>query len=93
MQNHETDINSLRSQIDQIHLDLGRLFQERLELNLKIWQLKKLNQLPLLDEKRESEIIHRFDSWTENENEKLALQNFFKTILNESKTYTGKQLK
>lgn len=93
MQNSETEINKLRTQIDQIHLDLGRLFQQRLQLNLKIWHVKKQCQLPLLDSKREAEIVHRFDTEAKNENEKIALQNFFKTILIESKNYTGKQLK
>lgn len=93
MQNSESEINKLRTQIDQIHVDLGRLFLQRLQLNLKIWELKKQHQLPLLDSTRESEIIHRFDAKAENENEKMALQNFFKTILIESKNYTGKQLK
>lgn len=93
MQISEHEIKKLRAQIDQIHVDLARLFQHRLQLNLKIWELKKQNQLPLLDAKREIEIIHRFDTQTENENEKIALQNFFKTILTESKIYTGKQMK
>lgn len=87
------DIELLRSEIDRIHRDMGLLFQQRLSVIQKIWKLKKVNQIALVDVNREQDIIHCFDAIAKDENEKLALQNFFKIILEESKSYAGKQLK
>lgn len=93
MQNPQKEIHNLRSQIDQIHIDLGRLFQQRLQINLQIWKLKTASDIPLIDSDRENDLIHKFDNLTRNENEKIALQNFFKTILAESKNFTGNEIK
>ncbi len=93
MQNRNDELQNLRSQIDQIHMDLGRLFQQRLQLNLQIWKIKNTNELPLIDSKRENELIHQFDHFAKNENETIALQNFFKVVLSESKSFTVKELK
>lgn len=93
MPNSEYEILKLRLELDKIHADMAHLFQRRLQINLKIWELKKRNQLPLIDEKREREIIHHFDSIIVNVNEKIAIQNLFKSILAESKNFTEKEIK
>lgn len=87
------EIDKIRSEIDQIHGDLAVLFQRRLTLTKKIWDIKKANQLSFLDQKREDEIIHRFDSSISDTDERTALQNFFKSILSESKKYLEVKLK
>lgn len=87
------EIDKIRSEIDQIHSDLAGLFQRRLALTKKIWEIKKANQLSFFDQKREDGIIHRFDSSIEDTDERLAVQNFFKSILSESKKYLEAKLK
>jgi chorismate mutase/prephenate dehydratase len=81
------DIENVRSEIDQIHNELARLFKRRLQLTRKIWEIKKSNEMPMIDRKREDDIIHRFDEVSNDAEEKIALQNFFKNILTESRKY------
>ncbi len=88
------DIDQLRSEIDQIHAQLGTLFKRRLMLTQKIWTIKKAQGLVLIDLKREEKIIHQFDESASDAWEQKALQGFFKSILRESKTYLeGQNLK
>ncbi len=87
------EIDKLRSEIDQIHGELAALFQRRLTLTKKIWEIKKANQLSFFDQKREDGIIHRFDSSIPDADERMAVQNFFKSILSESKKYLEVKLK
>ncbi len=85
------DIDQLRSEIDQIHTQLGTLFKRRLQLIQKIWSIKKANGLPLIDNKREKQIIHQFDQTTSDSLEQKALQGFFKALLLESRKYLESQ--
>lgn len=87
------EIDKLRSEIDQIHTELAGLFKKRLQLTRKVWEIKKANQMQFIDPIRENAIIHQFDESTPQEVEKIALQNFFKCILAETKKYLEATLK
>ncbi len=88
------DIDQLRSEIDQIHTQLGILFKRRLTLTQKIWTIKKARGLEFIDLKREEQIIHQFDKLTSDPLEQKALQGFFKFLLTESRLYlSGQNLK
>lgn len=87
------EIEKLRLEIDQIHVELARLFKQRLSVTEKIWQIKKANSLPLIDQRREQTIVHRFDTETSNLAEQLALQNFFKSLIFENKKYLEAKIK
>jgi len=52
-----TELEQYRTEIDKINNELTKLFVERMSLSGKISEYKKKNSLPVLDEKRESEII------------------------------------
>lgn len=81
------DIDQLRSEIDQIHTQLGTLFKRRLVLTQKIWTIKKAQGLALIDQNREEQIIHQFDQSTSDSLEQKALRGFFKSLLVESKRF------
>lgn len=51
-------IDLLRRQQDEINEELARLLVERLRLSMRILEIKANNAKPLIDETRESEIIH-----------------------------------
>ena len=87
------EIDQLRAQIDQLHSQMAGLLRQRLKLTEKIWNLKKAQQIALHDSNRENAIIHQFDDSSSNELEKIALQNFFKSILSENKKYLETKLK
>ena len=48
-------LEALRSEIDQVNEELISLFAKRLSIAKKIAQVKKRDQLPILDKERESE--------------------------------------
>lgn len=87
------EIEKLRSEIDQIHVEITRLFRHRLEVTSQIWEIKKAQSLPLFDEKREDQIIHRFDEALSSPEEKQAVQNFQKFILTETRKYLETKLR
>ena len=87
------EIDPLRAEIDQIHDQMRALFQKRLALTRQIWEIKKNQNLPLTDVAREEKIIHRFDPVIQNTEERKAVQNFFKSLLFESRKYLEGQLK
>lgn len=87
------EIEKLRSEIDQIHVEMARLFLRRLVVTEKIWQIKKAHQLPLIDQQREQSIIHKFDTSSLGMNEQLALQNFFKNLISENKKFLEAKIK
>jgi len=81
------EIEKLRSEIDQIHKEMVDLFRKRLDLTLKIGEIKKMSRLPLLDQKREDVIIHQFDDLIDNHDERTVVQSFLKSLLSESKKF------
>lgn len=93
VQDSNQKIQSLRLEIDQIHQDMAELFIRRLKLAHRIWEIKKSSNQPLVDSAREESLIHQFDHSTSQELEKIALQNFMKSLLKESKKYLEATLK
>ena len=87
------EIDKLRSEIDSIHRELATLFRCRLQLTIKIWEIKKSGNLPLIDPKRENEIIHQFDDFISDGPEKAAVQSFFKNLLGDTRVYLKEKLK
>jgi chorismate mutase len=79
------EIEKLRSEIDEIHAQLASLFRKRLLLAQRIWEIKKSQKISFIDSSREYSIVHRFDEKIHDPAEKLAVQNFFKCILDENK--------
>lgn len=87
------DIEKIRSEIDHIHIELTKLFRQRLVLAQKIWDLKKSQQAPLIDPQREEFIIHRFDQSIEHVDEQVAVQNFFRGVLDETRRFLEAKFK
>ena len=89
MQNSEEQLQILRSEIDDIHAEMVRLFRLRLQVVRKIWSLKKISNRALLDPSREETLIHQFDGTVTDPAEQSTVQNFLRFILAESKKYMG----
>lgn len=87
------EIDKLRTEIDQIHTELAVLFRRRLVLVKKIWEIKNNKQMSFVDSTREESIIHRFDNATNDVDERMAMQTFFRSLLNASKMYLEEKLK
>lgn len=57
-----TDIDSLRKEIDATDKELVELFVHRMELSADIAQVKKKNGLPVYDAVREAELLARISA-------------------------------
>jgi chorismate mutase / prephenate dehydratase len=87
------EIEKLRAEIDQIHLEMVQLFRRRLQVARKIWEIKKSTGKPMLDVARETQIAHRFDSEILDPIEQQATQRFLRQILMQSRQYLEAKLK
>ena len=79
------DLILLREKINEIDQKLVVLFEERMEIVLKVAQYKRLNSIPILDEDREKEVIDRNKARLKNKNFEDSLEKFLNELMNLSK--------
>ena len=79
------ELKKLRDQIKNFDEEIVKLLEKRFNLSLKIGELKKENNLPILDKDREKELLLINLSKLENKDFSESYLNIFKTILEESK--------
>lgn len=57
--NSQTDINSIRSAINEVDDKILSLFLERMRLSEEVAKYKIANKLPIVNEEREKEILNK----------------------------------
>lgn len=87
------DINDLRNQIDKIDASLLSLFENRMEVVLKIAEYKKENNLEILNGAREEAVIKKNLDLVKNSDLLLEVEEFFKSVMEISRGYQNKNLK
>ncbi|KYG70137.1 chorismate mutase [Bdellovibrio bacteriovorus] len=83
-------IEILRAEIDHIHDSLRDLLIQRRDLALKIWSLKKDQNLPLIVPEREQEILESFVSGPDLSSDpefQQALTHIMQSVLREYRSY------
>lgn len=83
-------IEILRAEIDHIHDSLRDLLIRRRDLALKIWSLKKDQNLPLIVPEREQEILEGFVSGSDLSSDpefQQALTHIMQSVLREYRSY------
>ena len=86
-------IKEIRYDIDECDKGILELLEKRLNLSLKIAEIKKKNDLQLYDKEREKEIFFNNSKLINDINKLEYINNVFKSILNESKKYQKNNLK
>ncbi|MCK9217960.1 MAG: chorismate mutase [Firmicutes bacterium] len=79
------DIKVLRSRIDKIDDELIKLFENRLDIAKRIGDIKRKNNIKVVDLKREEEVIRKNVSMVKNKDYSDLAQCFFKNIIELSK--------
>ncbi|MDD2446136.1 MAG: chorismate mutase [Tissierellia bacterium] len=79
------DLNYFRDRLDKIDEQLICLFEERMEISIKIGQYKEKNNLPIFDEKREKLVIEKGKSRLNNKTLEELLEKFLIHLMNLSK--------
>ncbi|MFX0549313.1 chorismate mutase [Hathewaya histolytica] len=79
------DIKNIRREIDNIDKELVRLFEERLNLSLKVMEYKKERSLPILDKNREEQVIKQAKENLNDIKYEEYLEDFFTKLMEISK--------
>ena len=79
------ELNELRNQIDQIDKEMAVLFEKRMKIVKQIGEYKKENNLPILDKKREEEVIEKNSKYLHDEHLIRLYKEFLITLMNLSK--------
>lgn len=85
------EINELRNKIDSIDTKLVELLKERLDIATSIAEYKKENKLPVLDRKRERELLNKVSNQA-GEKYEQETRTFFNDIMGISRAYQSKHL-
>ena len=83
------DIAELRQEINQLNNDILKAFIRRMEVSQGIIEYKKANALPVLDRKREEEVLQNMIDLTPEDLKPYTLD-LFKCIMDLSKEYQNK---
>lgn len=86
------DLKIYRDKIDEIDTQLVALFEERMEIAIKIADYKKNNNIPILNEDREREVIEKNTNRLKNKKFKESLVKFFEHMMSLSKEEQEKKL-
>lgn len=87
---HYFDIDDLRNQIDKIDSNLVLLFENRMEVVLKIAESKKNNDMEILNKAREEEVIKKNLDLVKNKDLYSEVEQFFKSVMEISRDFQTK---
>lgn len=82
-----------RAEIDQIDRELAALFERRMAIVTEIGEIKKANNLPILDEAREETVIKRAEERIANSDYAPYVGQLFKDLMNVTKAYQKNLIK
>ena len=80
-----SNIEELKNEINQIDEKIIKLFEERMNISVKVGEYKKLNNLPILNQQREDELIEKNLAHLNNKNLKNYYIEFQKKVMELSK--------
>ncbi|MFL0250396.1 shikimate dehydrogenase [Clostridium neuense] len=80
-----SELDNIRDEIDEVDKELTELFEKRMGLVKKVADYKKKNNLPVLNSKREKEVIAKNISYLEDKKLSASLECFFTNLMNVSK--------
>lgn len=86
------NIDQLRMEIDQIHLQMNTLLLQRLQLVEQIWKIKIQQNLNFSDPEREHQMQIKFVESTENPDQKEFLKKLHSEIILQSKLFLTKKM-
>lgn len=85
-------LQELREEINTIDESLTKLFEKRMEIALKIAKYKKENDIPILNKKREDEVIKKNVQYLKNKDLEVSLEKFFKCTMEISREVQGSDM-
>ena len=86
------DLEDFRKEIDNIDKEITRLFEERMDVVLKVAEYKKKNNLEIFHKGREEDVINKNIHRLKNKDYKEELKKFFIEIMEISKSLQKRKL-
>ncbi len=86
------DLKESRAKIDKIDKEIARLFEERMEVATDVAAYKRSTGKKVLDPAREEEKIAALRALTDNEFNKMGIEDLFRQIMSISRKYQYKEL-
>lgn len=86
------ELLNIRNEIDEVDKKITELFEKRMKLVLGVAEYKKKNNLPVLNSKREKEVIEANTSYLKNKEFAEPLEEFFINLMNTSKKLESKKM-
>ena len=80
-----TELDSLRTQINQVDKQVVSLLEERFKLVRAVGEYKRARHLAILDEKREVVVLQRVASLCQDKSLVTSLQVIYQTLMNQAK--------
>lgn len=80
------DIDSIRTQIDQLDDQLLEIFNRRAALALRIGEIKKVKQIAVYDPNREKRIFSRMQQANQGPLNNSAIVRLFERVIDESRS-------
>lgn len=80
------EIDSIRTQIDQLDDQLLEIFNRRAALALRIGEIKKVQQLAVYDPSREQRIFNRMQQANKGPLDNGAIVRLFERVIDESRS-------
>ena len=88
-----SDLDDYRKKIDEIDQKMTELFEERMNVVMKVGEYKKANNLPVLNKSREGEVLKKNIGYLENKEYADELKAFFINMMNIAKDLEHKKMK
>lgn len=79
------DLDDYRVRIDEIDKEITRLFEERMDVVLKVAQYKMENNLPIFNGNREDEVIEKNVGYLNNKDYACELKKFYNYLMEVSR--------
>ena len=86
------DIDDLRNQIDKIDASLVSLFENRMEIVVKVAEYKKKNNVAILNKGREEAVIKKNIDLVKNKDLFLEVEEFLRSVMEISRGFQNKSL-
>lgn len=87
------DLEDYRKEIDNIDKEITRLFEERMDVVLKIAEYKKQNNLPIFHKVREDVVIKKNIDRLKNKEYSKEIEIFFTDMMKVSRELQERKLK
>lgn len=88
-----SELDDYRNRIDEIDKHITKLFEERMNIVMKVGEYKKANNLPVLNKSREEEVLKKNIGYLENKEYSDEIKAFFINIMNIAKDLEHKKMK